>query len=237
MRARTALTLGALLSVVSADAVLASILYTYNDASGLGAEAEFTFINPTTLQVRLKNTSTGVPGGFSNSDQILTSVSWTFKGGITITGGTVFTGPTSSSLNFSILNVGSNADVSGEWGFGNGGATGLGLNYFSTNTAGTTAFGGANLDATVNIDGPQAGLVANPALVPLGGLGAIEDEVIATLTLSGAYSEVLLHADLLANGSTAEFGSDAAFVPGVPGPGALAVIGVAGILAGRRRRR
>ncbi len=237
MCARTALTVGALLSALSAEAALASILYTYNDPSGLGAEAEFSFVNPTTLQVRLKNTSTGVPGGFDSADQLLTSVSWTFKGGITITGGTVFTGSSSASLNFSILNVGSNADVSGEWGFGNGGTTGLGLNYLSTNVAGTTPFGGANLDATVNIDGPQAGLVADPALVPLGGLGAIQDEVVATLTLSGAYSEVLLAADLLANGSNVEFGSDAAFVPGVPGPGALAVIGVAGILAGRRRRR
>ena len=234
MRARTAPIVGALLSVLSAEAALASILYTYNDPSGLGAEAEFSFLNPTTLQVRLKNTSTGVPGGFESSDQLLTSVSWTFKNGITITGGTVFTGPTSQSLNFSILNVGANADVSGEWGFGNGGATGLGMNYISSNAAGTTPFGGANLDATVNIDGPQAGLVANPALVPLGGLGAIENEIIATLTLSAVYSEAQLLADLVANGSIVEFGSDAAFLPG---PAAFAAIGIAGILAGRRRRR
>jgi MYXO-CTERM domain-containing protein len=218
------------------DAALGSILYTYNGPSGLGAEAEFTFLNPTTLQVRLKNTSTGVPVGFESSDQLLTSVSWTFKGGVSILAGSVFTGPTSQSVNFSILNVGSNADVSGEWGYGNGGTTGLGLNYISSNSAGTTPFGGANLDSTVNIDGPQAGLVANPALVPLGGLGAIENEIIATLTLSGAYSEAMLAADIAINGTNVEFGSDAAFVA-FPSPAGLALLGVAGILAGRRRRR
>jgi hypothetical protein len=236
MGARAGLALGAMLSIAAAEAASASFVLTYSDPSGLSGEAEFAFLNPTTLQVRLRNTSTGVPGGFDNSDQILTSVSWTFKGAVSILGGTVFTGPASSSLNFSILDVGPNADVSGEWGFGNGGTTGLGSNFISTNVAGTTPFGGANLDSTANIDGPQGGLVANPALVPLGGLGAIQDEIVATLTLSGAYSEALLYADILANGSTIEFGSDAAFV-NFPAPAALALFGVAGVIAGPRRRR
>ncbi len=98
-----------------------------------------------------------------------------------ITGGTVLTGPTSSSLNFSIQNVGPNENVSGEWGYGNLDGTVALTNFISANTAQATPFGGMNLDGPANIDGPQAGLVADPLLIALGGLGAIQDEVIATL--------------------------------------------------------
>lgn len=237
MRAKASIFLGVALAAVSADAASASIIVIYSGPSGLSAVAEFTVTNATTLQIRLRNTSTGVPGGFDSADQILTGVSWDFNQDIEITGGTVFTGPTSLSLNFSILNVGANADVSGEYGYGNGDGSGALQNFFSTNTSGATPFGGANLDSTVNIDGPQAGLVANPAIVPLGGLGAIQNEVIATLTLSGVLTESKFLSDLLTNHTFVEFGSDAAFVEGfVPAPAALALLGVAGVL-GRRRRR
>ena len=238
MRAQLSLLFGGALAAASTHGASASILVTYNGPSGLKAEAEFTVVNPTTLQVRLRNLSTGVPGGFSNSDQILTGVSWDFIQAISITGGSVMTGPNSQSLNFSILNVGPNADVSGEWGYGNTDGSGALSNFFSTNGAQATPFGGANLDSTVNIDGPQAGLVANPVIVPLAGLGAIQDEVIATLNLSGSITEAKLLADLLINHTFVEYGSDAAFVEGqVPAPAAVALLGVAGALGHRRRRR
>src|SRR4029453_10378855 len=54
------------LTAIGADAS-AGIVVSFFDGSGLAGEAEFTLVNPTTLQVRLRNTSTGVPGGFSNS--------------------------------------------------------------------------------------------------------------------------------------------------------------------------
>ncbi len=206
----------------------------FTDASGLGAEAEFTYVNSTTLQVRLKNTSTGVPSDFSNSDQLLTSISWDFGGATSITGGSMMTGPTSASVNFSITNVGASADVSGEFGYGNGGATGLLPNFVSGNTAGVTPFGGANLDGPVNLNGPQAGLVANPNVVSLGGLGAIQAEWLATVMLS----EPIADLSFLANGVAVEFGSDAAFLTPEPESAhlliALAVI--AGFAARSRHR-
>ncbi len=228
--------------VVLADIASANIVFNFSDPSGLGAQAEFTLVDPTTLKVRLRNTSTGVPGGFDSSDQLLTGISWDFGalgingGDITITGGSVVTGPTSFSINFDITNVGSNAVVSGEWGFGNMDGSGALINFISGTTAGATPFGGPNLDSTVGIDGPQAGLVANPALVPLGGLGAIQDEIIATLSLSAAITKAELLGDLLGNGVRVEFGSDAAFLD-IPAPGAAALLGIAGLLSGRRRRR
>ncbi len=235
---------GAALALTSSSS--ASLLFIFTDASGLSAEAEFSVTGATELTIRLKNTSTGVPDGFSNSDQLLTAVSWDFgvpgfNGDITITGGTVFTGPDSASINFDIMNVGPNTNVSGEWGFGNTDGTGLLPNLVSTIEAQATPFLGLtlNLDGPIELNGPQGGLVANPELVPLGGLGAIQDEVIITVSLSGAITEAELLADLLANGTLIEFGSDQAFLVGafIPSPGALALLVLAGALAGRRQKR
>lgn len=218
----------------------ASLIFNFSDPNGLAAEAEFTVVNPTTLQVRLKNTSTSAPAGFEGAGQILTGLSWDFgpagPGGISITSGSVFTGPTSSSINFSILNVGPNSDVGGEWGFGNNDGTGALMNFISSNTSQATPFGGANLDGPDSIDGPQGGLVANPLPLDLGGQGAIQNEIIATLNLSGSITESQLLADILANGARVEFGSDAFFI-NVPAPGALALLAIAGVLGRRRNRR
>ncbi len=224
------------LGVCACAAASASELFVLTDPSGLSAEAEFTLINPTTLEVRLRNTSTDVPDGFDSSDQILTGVSWDFgQVGIhasdpEITGGSVLIGAASQSLNFSTGSYGAGHDVSGEYGFGNANGSGALINFVSGNTAGATPFGGPNLDGPANIDGPQGGLVANPALVALGGLGAIQDEIVATLTLDQALSDLQFLYD---NFVRVEFGSDAAFIT-TPEPGTLALL-VLGGLALRRR--
>ena len=213
-------------------------MFTVNGPSGLSAEVEFTLLDATTLQVRLRNTSTGLPDGFDNSDQLLTGLSWDFGaaginvGDITITGGSAVIGPASQSVNFSTGAYGPGTDIGGEWGFSNLGISGALPNGISSNQAGTTPFGGANLDGPVELDGPQAGLLSAAFSLPLGGLGAIMDEIVATLTLSSAITEAELLNDLNANGIIIEFGSDAAFIPA---PGALALLGIAAFA--RRRRR
>jgi hypothetical protein len=223
---------GVVASALLACPADAGVVVPFTDPSGLAGEAEFDLINATTLQVRLRNTSTGVPVGFNSADQLLTSCAFLLNGGVSITGGTVFTGATSSSINFDVASVGSNADVSGEWGFGNNGNTGYGalLNSFSSNNAQVDPFGLVNLDGPTGLDGPQGGLVANPAVVDLGGLGAIQDEVVATLNLSGGIADL----SFLDNGVVIEFGSDAAFL--IPAPGALALLALAGLVGVRRRR-
>ena len=65
------------LSVRSSDVSAGTVIF-FSDPSGLSAEAEFTMLNPTTLEVRLRNTSTGVPFGFDEADQLLTGISWDF---------------------------------------------------------------------------------------------------------------------------------------------------------------
>jgi hypothetical protein len=223
-----------LATLVLAPSASAGLIYSFSDASGLSGEAEFSLQNAgTELVVRARNTSTGVPGTFDNSDQILTGVSWDLAT-VLITGGTVLTGPNSQSINFDVMNVGPNADVSGEWGYGNGpNGTGALPSFISANEADATPFGGANLDDGPALNGPQGGLVSAAFALPLGGLGAIEDEIIATLSLSSALSEQEL-ADLLDDGVRFEFGSDAAFFT-VPAPGTLGLLVLAGMTSRRRR--
>jgi hypothetical protein len=215
----------------------ASEIFILTDPSGLAAEVEFTLVDPTTLEVRARNISTGVPAGFEAADQILTGISWDFgepgfgPGDPGLTGGIVVIGPASTSLDFDTGTYGPGFDVSGEWGFGNMDGSGALLNFISANAAQATPFGGPNLDGPVNIDGPQGGMVADPLLIPLGGLGAIQDEVVATLTIDEPLGDLGF---LSANAVRVEFGSDAAFIE-VPEPRALGLFLIA-LLVGARYR-
>lgn len=203
----------------------------FSGPDGLSATAEFTLFGPTELQIILTNTSTGVPDGFSNSDQLLTGISFNL-GGPEITGGSVVIGPDviDMSLNFDnvLSQLVSGDDVSSEWGYGNSGGTGMLVNMVSTNAAKMTAFSaGPNLDGPDGLDGPQGGIIANPGIVDLGGLGAIQDSVVITLNLSSG----LIDMSFLENGVIVEYGSDAAFLP----EPTMLVIMAAG-LPGLRRR-
>jgi len=218
----------------------ASEVFMFSDPSGLGAEAEFTLLGGgMTLEIRFRNTSTGLPDGFESADQILTGLSWDFgtpgsNGEAEITGGVVMTGPDSMSINFDVIDVGPNESVSGEWGFGNEGGSGALTNFLSAHGAQATPFGGDNLDGPENLDGPQGGLIGDPILLDLGGLGAIQDEVIATLTLSEAIDDLGFLSD---NPVRVEFGSDAFFIT-TPEPasfGLMVVGSLAVIYRGRWR--
>ena len=209
----------------------ASEVFIFSDPSGLGAEAEFTLLDAgMTLEIRLRNTSTALPEGFESADQILTGLSWEFgapgsNGEVEITGGVVITGPDSMSINFDVFEVGPGEDVSGEWGFGNMAGSGALTNFISGNGAQATPFGGQNLDGPENLDGPQGGLIGDPILLDLGGLGAIQDEVIATLTLSAPIDDLGFLDD---NPVRVEFGSDAFFIT-IPEPASLGLMMAGGL--------
>ena len=198
----------------------------FSDPSGLAAEAHITLqAGGTQLEIKLRNRTLTVPAGFDESDQILTGLSFDLgdpgenANDPKIVSGTCKTGPSSASVNFDITNVGANADVGGEWGFGNGGTTNFYPNLISGNMSGTTAFGGANLDGPTVLDGPQGGLISVVHLT-LNGLGAIQDEIVAVVDLDKAIADL----DFLDNGARVEYGSDAAFIDECPTEAANAIV-------------
>lgn len=223
-------------AALAVSPLFAGQVVTFSDPSGLAAEAEFTLLNPTTLEIRLQNISTDAPDDFDSSDQLLTSISWDFgqigadPADPQIVSGSVRIGDFSASANFDSGAYAAMADVSGEWGYG-GGQSGLLTDAISALTAGMTQFPGANLDGPDGLDGPQGGLVANPAVVSLGGLGAIQDGIVATLTLDKPVADL---SEVLSNEVRVEFGSDAAFIT-VPEPSAVALL-AGGALTGALRR-
>ncbi len=213
-------------------------VFILDDGSGLSAEVEFTLLSATSLEVRARNTSTGIPMGADAADQILSGVSWDFghpgfNGDTMISGGMVVIGAASDSVNFDTGSYGPGFDVSGEYGFGNMDGTGALTNFVSSNTAQATPFGGANLDGPVSIDGPQGGLVADPMVQSLGGLGAIQDEYVATLTLTDPITDLDF---LTANGVRVEFGSDYRWIT-IPEPASAALLMLGSLLALQRRKR
>ena len=213
-------------------------IFFLSDLSGLSAELEFTLLDPTTLEVRAKNTSTGVPDNFNSSDQLLTGVSWDFghpgyNGDAQIIGGCVVIGDASTSVNFNTGTYGPGFDVSGEYGYGNEDGTGALPNFITATAARATPFGGANLDGPVSIDGPQAGLVPDPIPVFLGGLGAIQNEIITTLALSEPLPDL---GCLQQNLVRVEFGSNAFFITSPEPATALLLLVGCGLQIGRRQR-
>lgn len=237
MSIRTHCALGIVAGLVLASSASA-ITVSASDPSGLAAEAQFTITGPTQLTVRLRNISTG-NGAFSGAAVILTGVSWDFGllgvngGDNTILGGTITIGTLSQSVNFSSGSFGPGTNIGGEWGYGNNG-TGLSFpNLISSLQSGTTAFGGPNLDNPSNLDGPQAGLIAPATVGQLGGLGAINDELVAVLNLSQSITNLNFIAQ---NNVRFEFGSDALFLT-TPTPGSAAAVLLGGAILARRRRK
>ncbi len=204
------------------------------------ASAEFTVVG-TQMTVRLTNTSTNdvmTPLG------ILTGVFFKLTPGNSASfsaavanlgaGSTVFFGP----------NGGGN--VSGEWAFADG-LSGAPMSMpFGISSAGLGLFGpdklfpgGPVLTPPDNPDGLNYGITSagddtstgNAAVT--GQQPLIKNEVIFTLNCPQGFSESMIESVYFQYGTALYEGG---FDVSVPAPGALALVGLAGIAAGRRRR-
>ena len=226
----------AVAGTVQADMI--SRTYDFSDAeSGLAARATFylDLARPDLLGIELVNMSTSLPEWFDSADQILTGVSFDLRGPQIMTG-QAFIGEGGRSINFSRVShpLGPWANVSGEWGYGNDGTTGMLPNLVSSMTAHTTPFPGANLDGPVNLNGPQGGLVPQTPLLSLGGQGAIAGPVVMALQLDRGLENLAF----LDRGSIVEFGSNAAYLnSSVPEPASLGLLSLLGLGVVCRRRK
>jgi hypothetical protein len=210
-----------------------------NNANGLGGlSAAATFnVSGTTLTVLLQNTSTGVPAGAEAADQLLVSVAFN------LTGGTTFLSGDAAVIGGGSVGLGAWAglvagdSVASQW---------LWTNEFGGDLLGAYAQvistsegfgGGAALDFNGNapaVSGPFGGIAAAPPFVAIpGSQEAVSDSILFTLTLSSTISEADLQA--IADASIVEFGSDYQYMT-VPAPGALALLGLGGLVSRRRRR-
>lgn len=206
---RRGLVAGALAAL--APAAHAGIVVELSDPSGLAAEVEFTLVESGVLEVRARNRSTGVPEGFDREDQILTGISWDFgRPGLHlndpfILAGKVVVGADSMTIDFDAGVFGPGEDVGGEWGFANYDFFGLLPNLITSSRLLAIPFSLENLDGPLPLDGAQGGLVANPVLLPLDGVGAIQDEIVATLLVLHGLDDLAF----LDNGVRVEFGRGA----------------------------
>jgi hypothetical protein len=206
----------------------------FDDHSGLSGVADVTLVDSQTLHIVLTNTSSN-PNYFRNdpAQNLLTSMAFSLPAGVSITGGTAAIGANSRSIAFDTGAYGPGSDVGGEWGYGNRGGTGFGSlhNYVTSMKAGSTPFGGKNLDGPANLSGPQAGLAA-PGWIA-GGQAGIQSSAEFTLKLSGTVSDL----GFLKQGAKVEFGSDGRFVPAVPEPMAFAAFAFGLAIVGGAVRR
>lgn len=244
MKRTFALSAAAAVAMATASASASTVSFAHT--SGLSAEASFTLLSGgSTLQIALRNTSTGAPSGFDSADHLLSSVAFNLNGlSIVGNGSSVHIGASSESVNFNGY-YGPGSNVSGEFGYGNSGTTGFENhpNFVSTSNGGNpTRFNGPNLHGppSGSLNGPQGGLVSNAHLGSIADHAAINDEIIITLNLSGTLADL----SFLSNGVRVEFGSDKMFLDGtmtstllVPLPGAAGMAGLGLVLVGSRRRR
>jgi MYXO-CTERM domain-containing protein len=84
------------------------------------------------------------------------------------------------------------------------------------------------------VGGPFGGIAADPVLVNIPDSHvAVSDSIRFEVTLSETITMAQLQ--VIADGSRVEFGSDFQYLD-VPAPGALALLGLAGLAVRRRRR-
>lgn len=226
--------------VVAALAGAADASVIWSGSSGnLAAEAEFSLVG-SDLVVRLANTSlfdVTVPA------DVLTAVFFDISGSaVTLTRNSAVIGPT-SSVAFGGTDPG--GVVGGEWAYKSG-VSGVGGAAYVISSSGLNVVGpgdlfpGSDLQPPAGPDGLQYGITSagdnlgtgNAAVT--GGNALIKNEVIFTLGGIGAGFDLNRIGNVWFQYGTAT-DSEPNF-PGTPTPGSLALLGLAALVGGRRRR-
>ena len=206
--------------------------------NGLAARATWD-INGTQLTITLENTSTGIPNGFKASDQLVVSLGFNLPKGTNISSGdSALIAAGASGLGIWSPR-GPGDSVAEEWLWTNefGGDVMEAWRQIISTSSGQGAGNHTTFDGKLNgdVNGPFGGIAAAPPFVEIpNNRPAVSDGIVFTLTLSDPLTSDQLIA--VANGSIVEFGSDMQYL-GVPAPGAVGLLALAGALGRGRRRR
>lgn len=207
--------------------------------NGLAARATYS-LDGLDLTVRLENISTGVPIDFGASDSLLVSLGFNLPDNIFITEGlAAVIGAGGTGLG-AWSGLGAGDDVSQQWAWSNDGAGDVLDAYRQVLTTSNGQGSGDHMrfDGVLNgnVGGPWGGVAAMPPILDLPGTqqaigGAVEFTVrLSEMLNPGALEEV-------AAGGIVEFGSDRQYLTVVPSPAVAAVLALAGLASGSRRRR
>jgi hypothetical protein len=204
---------------------------------GLAARSTWD-IDGSTLTILLENTSTSVPDGFEVSDSLLVSLGFDLGSVLILSGDSAVIGDGSTGLG-AWGSLGAGDSVADEWLWTNnfGGDFLQSLPQIISTSMGVgspprTDFNGDN----ASVNGPFGGIAAQPALMGMPNRQrAVSNGILFTLTLSEPVSISDLRS--IALGSVVEFGSDWQYLSAIPAPGPLALLAVAALCIGRRRRR
>jgi hypothetical protein len=210
-----------------------------NGPSGLSAKGTWS-ISGTELTILLENTSTGVPIGALTADQLLVSLGFNLVDGITITAAvSAEIGPGSVGVGlWDGLVAGDSVAQEWLWTNDNGGDLMLAYDQIISTSEGQnapTTWSFVDNSQGPLVNGPAGGIAAAPPFLPIPGtFPAVSDSIEFKVTLSDTLTEMQL--EEVAQASIVEFGSDYQYL-NVPTPGVLALMGVAGLVAARPRRR
>lgn len=212
----------------------------YSGNQGLSASADFSLVDPNTLQIILTNTSVS-PFADGGADMVLSSINFDL-GSVLITGGNVALNAGSSVVNRvppgSAWQTTSTGDLNDQYGYSNTGIGNSPSPFPNALHSVTSHSGGGTASTTFNgSPGVPGGL--DYGLVAQGSTGfGVQDFILDSIIITLFVDTPLADLSFLSRGSYVEFGSDFSYVPAVPEPATLILMGGGLVaLAAKRKRR
>lgn len=210
------------------------------------ASADFSFLNPTTLQIVLTETTPDGDSAITGSLAILSAIAFKLPDSAVIasSGHSAVIAAGSATVGFGTART-AGQEIDNEWGATNGGkadfdgsGSALGNELFdfvsTVGSAGVVQFPGTSYDGPGGLDGPQGGLLDDSAA--RGGVGIVERSVVFTILLDAdpgtggnqglSASQQAAFLASLSTDSRIMYSSHGSFGRPVPEPKTLALVAI-----------